>query len=585
MFLKKIFILTFLPFCFSIAAQNLGDFYQGGIVFYKDSMGKGLIVDISYLEASFDWIPGQPYMSDWGVHWFGSPGAVEGFIGSGQFNTNNLVADNSIQYAANLCYTSTSGGYSDWFLPSKNELWQMMLNVSTIDSTIQIYDGDIISDQFHWSSTEASSSNAWVAYPYSTILGTNEQGGPGFISWSKSNSAYVRAVRCINNDCSFIDSPIFGCMDSIAENYNSDAGANDFSCEYIIGCNDSTACNFNINVTQNNIEFCDFSCVGCTDSIAVNYLSSEIYIEDGSCLYCNESYQTVSVSYDSIIDNSVFFQINNGEIAFEHISESSFNGGYCMPEGCYNLFMFADCNITEEWVGNTIQIGDFYYTLDGEQSSVDFYIGNGSCTTLILEGCTDSLACNWDLEANLDDNSCIYSLEEYLDCLGECIIDSDGDGICDELETSGCTDTIACNYDASATDNNETCTYAETYYNCNGDCINDTDIDSVCDELEISGCMDNSACNYNSEATDQAYCTYPEIYYDCEGNCINDIDSDEECDEVDYDDGIGVDEIEAKESNLLKMIDVLGREYTEHQKGMILFYIYENGEVEKRVIH
>jgi len=355
----------------------------------------------------------------------------------------------------------------------------MMLNVSTIDSTIQIYDGDIISDQFHWSSTEASSSsssNALVAYPYSTILGTNEQGGPGFISWPKSNSAYVRAVRWINNDCSFIDSPIFGCMDSIAENYNSDAGANDFSWEYIIGCNDSTGCNFNINVTQNNIEFCDFSCDGCTDSIADNYLSFEIYIEDGSCFYCNESYLTVSVSYDSIIDNSVFFQINNGEIAFEYISESSFNGGYCMTEGCYNLFMFTDCSITEEWVGNTIPIGDFYYALDGEQSSVDFYIGNGSCTTLILEGCTDSLACNWALEANLDDNSCIYSLEEYLDCLGECMYDVD-------------------------------------------------------------------------------------------------------------EDGIGVNEIEAKESNLLKMIDVLGREYIEHQKWMILFYTYENGEVEKRVIH
>jgi len=35
MFLKKIFILTFLPFYFSIAAQNLGYFYRGGIDFIK----------------------------------------------------------------------------------------------------------------------------------------------------------------------------------------------------------------------------------------------------------------------------------------------------------------------------------------------------------------------------------------------------------------------------------------------------------------------------------------------------------------------------------------------------------------------
>lgn len=36
-------------------------------------------------------------------------------------------------------------------------------------------------------------------------------------------------------------------------------------------------------------------------------------------------------------------------------------------------------------------------------------------------------------------------------------------------------------------------------------------------------------------------------------------------------------------SNLLKMIDVLGREYIEHKEGMILFYIYENGKVIKRM--
>ncbi|MFT4898926.1 MAG: hypothetical protein ACI9U0_000714 [Flavobacteriales bacterium] len=481
----SVLIISTLISSFFVSAQNLGDFYQGGIIFYKDSMGKGLIVDISYLEANIDWIPGQPFMSDWGVHWSGSPGAVEGFIGAGQFNTNNLVEDNTNDYAVNLCYNSQSGAYSDWFLPSKNELWQMMLNINIIDSVIQIYGGDLISDQFHWSSTQASTSNAWVAFPYSTIAGTNEQGGPGFISWSKSNSAYVRAIRCINNDCSFIEAPTFGCMDSIAENYNSNAGANDFSCEYIIGCNDATACNFDISVTQNNSEFCDFSCFGCTDSEAVNYISSEIYIEDGSCLYCNESYQTVLVSYDSLIDNSVFFQINNGEIAFQHISETSFYGGYCMPEGCYNLFLFADCNITEEWVGNTIQIGDFYFTLDGEQSSVDFYIGNGSCDTVIL-GCTDIYACNFDYDANTDDGSCSF------------------------LET---------------------------------------------------------------------------VYQDCLGNCLNDIDQDGICDEEDYDDAIGIEEIQGKESKLLKMIDLLGREQKEHHKGMLLFYIYENRIVEKRIIH
>jgi hypothetical protein len=33
------------------------------------------------------------------------------------------------------------------------------------------------------------------------------------------------------------------------------------------------------------------------------------------------------------------------------------------------------------------------------------------------------------------------------------------------------------------------------------------------------------------------------------------------------------------------MVDVLGREQKEHKKGSVLFYIYDNGNIEKKVIH
>ena len=32
----------------------------------------------------------------------------------------------------------------------------------------------------------------------------------------------------------------------------------------------------------------------------------------------------------------------------------------------------------------------------------------------------------------------------------------------------------------------------EQYYNCDGLCLNDSDGDGVCDELEISGCTDST---------------------------------------------------------------------------------------------
>ena len=78
---------------------------------------------------------------------------------------------------------------------------------------------------------------------------------------------------------------------------------------------------------------------------------------------------------------------------------------------------------------------------------------------------------------------------------------------------------------------------------------------------------------------------FMQMYYNCDGSCINDFDLDGECDEVDYDDDIGINEVKAESAELIKMIDVLGREHKEHKIGMLLFYIYDNGKVEKQVIH
>jgi len=72
----------------------------------------------------------------------------------------------------------------------------------------------------------------------------------------------------------------------------------------------------------------------------------------------------------------------------------------------------------------------------------------------------DETACNYDMTATLDDGSCEYP-EEYYDCDGNCINDSDGDETCDELEILGCTDSDACNYDNVATDDDGLCEYPE----------------------------------------------------------------------------------------------------------------------------
>jgi len=46
---------------------------------------------------------------------------------------------------------------------------------------------------------------------------------------------------------------------------------------------------------------------------------------------------------------------------------------------------------------------------------------------------------------------------------------------------------------------------------------------------------------------------------------------------------IGLNEVKNEELRLIKMIDILGREKKEHKEGLILFYIYENGKVIKKI--
>ena len=52
------------------------------------------------------------------------------------------------------------------------------------------------------------------------------------------------------------------------------------------------------------------------------------------------------------------------------------------------------------------------------------------------------------------------------------------------------------------TEEAENCYYAEPFYDCEGNCLTDSDGDGVCNELEVLGCTDESFCNYNPQATE-----------------------------------------------------------------------------------
>lgn len=138
-------------------------------------------------------------------------------------------------------------------------------------------------------------------------------------------------------------------------------------------------------------------------------------------------------------------------------------------------------------------------------------LNQGTCGDSVIKGCTDKIACNFNLNSKEDDNSCTYP-KQYYNCKDQCINDNDNDGICDELEIIGCEDKTACNYEQFTTDIVD-CIYPKNYYTCEGNCIHDNDLDNVCDELEIPGCKDRDALNYSRVATDSqnSLCDYLQI--------------------------------------------------------------------------
>lgn len=186
----------------------------------------------------------------------------------------------------------------------------------------------------------------------------------------------------------------------------------------------------------------------------------------------------------------------------------------------------VDSNIIGLISGPSMSISDGFVSIQSTGTVTTFDMDNaiisGSLSGQAFCGCTDSGACNYDDQALGDDGSCVMpDVCEQCDGSG---VDVDADDNCDD--TDACVDVSACNYLQAV----DSCTYAQQYYDCDTLCLNDTDNDGVCDELEVSGCMDSMACNYDSLATDSAACYMYDIVMNCGGDCTADIDEDGICD-------------------------------------------------------
>ena len=195
----------------------------------------------------------------------------------------------------------------------------------------------------------------------------------------------------------------------------------------LLGCTDPTSSTYNPLANTD-----DGSCCidGCIDPLYLEYDASAT-CDDGSCL--------------TLIVNGC-----TDATACNYNASANVDDGSCdIPNGCGDpLYLDYDTSVTCS--------------------------DPNACLTLIVNGCMDSLACNYNASANVDDGSCLISY--------------------------GCTDLTACNYDANATCDDGSCILPDgctdplyLEYDANAQCD-----DGSCATLIVNGCMDSTACNYDA---------------------------------------------------------------------------------------
>ena len=100
---------------------------------------------------------------------------------NGPSNTATLAAAGGDWPAADWAYALSLNGYSDWYLPAKNELTLLYQNRATLPSG-QAWDTSFDT----WSSTEINSTYAWMIYMSSGAWSSTD---------NKTKTRLVRAIR------------------------------------------------------------------------------------------------------------------------------------------------------------------------------------------------------------------------------------------------------------------------------------------------------------------------------------------------------------------------------------------------------
>ena len=244
-------------------------------------------------------------------------------------------------------------------------------------------------------------------------------------------------------------------------------------------------------------------------------------------------------------------------------NSSTYTAAVCAAEGSMMTFNIADT------YGDGINSPNGYWlTVCGNEVAQGDAFGSGASETFVVTcdifievpGCMDPEADNYNSEANLDDGTCVYTIDcETANPLQLTLIDSWGDGwngnyfelydvdnnqlvsttleegseaLFDFCLNDGC-------YTITTTNGGSYTNEVSWILTIGNDTIS-TGVSPSSNAISlntdcgfVNGCMDIEACNYNENANiDDATCSYADAYYSCEGVCLSDVDADGTCDEL-----------------------------------------------------
>ena len=159
----------------------IGQTYQGGIIFYLDPSGcHGLISAPSDQSTGIGTVWSNVLYPQYGT----SNGLFEG-----KYNTEIITLSQGVTTpAATICFTTSLGGFYDWYLPSIEELNKMFQNIGQGNALGLGNVGGFLG--WYWSSSDFDGGRAWLQ-GFGTSPGTAIIQGYDLKTYTHS----VRAIR------------------------------------------------------------------------------------------------------------------------------------------------------------------------------------------------------------------------------------------------------------------------------------------------------------------------------------------------------------------------------------------------------